>query len=171
MFKAIECANRILGEVGTRNAIHDLALNGEGTAGIQLKSGLKLFFEYVEVSNRLYIYTPLMMIPKDGARRQALYEAMLTCNFLHLESGSGSLAIFMRTEEAVYQVGLDMATLNAARLDTALNELISRQEAVAYQLGHAKPGKGMLAQNNAPVQSTYDRLAAATRINMEKVRR
>jgi hypothetical protein len=47
MFKAIESANRILAEVGTRNAIHDLALNGEGTAGIQLKSGLKLFFEYV----------------------------------------------------------------------------------------------------------------------------
>lgn len=115
MMHEIEQINKLLDEVGKRNAI-ELKLNHEGTGGLQLKSGVQLYFEYIKGKGRLYIYTPVMPVPPDEGRRLALYEAMLDCNFLNLGCETGGLAVFRHTGQAVYQTGLEVKSLNADRL-------------------------------------------------------
>jgi hypothetical protein len=160
MISEIERLNKLLGEVGRRHDI-ELKLNHEGTGGLELKNGIKLFFEYVKGSGKLYIYTPLETISRDDPRRLALYEAMLDCNFLNIGCETGALAIFRHTEQAVYQTGMDAASLNAERLGKAIDELIDQRDEVVYQLDQAKAGKsktGKSGDAGADV-STLNRLA------------
>lgn len=134
----LEKTKKILNEVGKRDGIHGLTLNAEGTGGLELTNRVKLFFEYVEESERLYLYTPLMDIPRDDARRLLLYEAMLGCNFLNLVCSRGSLALFAPQEQAVYQIWLDVNRLDADLLDKEIDELLQFRERIIYQLDHAK---------------------------------
>lgn len=134
----LEKIKKILSEVGSRDGINGLTLNAEGTGGLELTNRVKLFFEYFEESERLYLYTPLMDIPRDDARRLLLYEAMLSCNFLNLVCGRGALALFAPQEQAVYQIWLDVDRLDADLLDKEIDELLQFRERIIYQLDHAK---------------------------------
>jgi hypothetical protein len=158
----MEKLNKLLGEVGKRNAI-ELKLNQEGTGGLQLKSGVKLFFEYVKNKRKLYIYTHLTNIPRDDPRRLALYEAMLDCNFLNLGCETGALAIFRHIEQAVYQTGLDVTSLDADRLDKAIDELINRRDEIIYRLEQAKTEIAKASQSHGGAASTVNRLATQMR--------
>jgi hypothetical protein len=144
--------------VGKRDEI-ELKLNQEGTGGLELKNGVKLFFEYVKDSHRLYIYTPLENIPHEDPRRLALYEGMLDCNFLNLGCETGALAIFRHTGQAVYQTGLDVASLDADRLHKAINALVDQREDVIFQLDQARTEIGKPAQAQGGAASTANRLA------------
>jgi hypothetical protein len=146
----LEQLNRLLAHVGQRDGI-DLRLNHEGTAGLTLNSGTSVFFEYVRSSRRLYLYTPLMVVPRDDPRRLALFEAMLACNFLNLGCETGGLAVFLHTEQAVYQTGLDAAGLDADRLDRAIDQLVEQREEVLCQLEQARSGESAPALSNKAV--------------------
>ena len=160
--------NRILEEVRNRNGIDGLALNLDGVAGIQLKSGIKIFFEYREPVRKLHIHLLLMPLSKDQTQRLALQESMLTYNFIHLGRGPGMLAVCPAMEEAVCQIGLDIATLDADALDKALRGLIDQRDDVLHHLSNNMKADSALHVPQS-MQSTYGRLAIAARISAAKM--
>ena len=154
----LEKINKILSEVGKRDGINGLTLNAEGTGGLELENRVKLFFEYVEESERLYLYTPLMDTPRDDARRLRLYEAMLDCNFLNLICSRGSLALFSPQEQAVYQIWLDVNRLDANLLDAEIDALLQFREQILYRLDYAKNKQKDPVQSSHSSSSTLNRL-------------
>jgi hypothetical protein len=162
MMQQIATISKVLAAAGKRAGV-DLQLSTEGTAALQLRSGIKLFFEYVDSTRRLYIYTHLISVPRDAARRLALYEAMLDCNFLNLGCETGALAIFRDEEEAVYQTGLDVTDLNDERLNKAIDALIDRREDIIFLLDEAKMEALKTVELHSAGNSTADRLATQWR--------
>ena len=158
MHASIVQINTVFQKIAERDGIHGLKLTSDNATGLQLKTGENVFFEYVNAHDKIYIYTPLSPIPKDGPRRQALYENMLRCNFLGGRCGSGTLAIFLRTEEAVYQIGMDVKNLTVARLDGALKELIQQGKEALYQMQRPAVSDSAHAQSARPAQSTARRI-------------
>jgi hypothetical protein len=121
--------NAVLEEVGRLDGIEGLRLAADGTGGMELKNGVKVLFEYVQESGRLFLYTPLTKVPEEERQRCALFGALLSRNFLELGNGRGSLAVFEHTAQVVYQVGLEAAQVDAQRLDRAIDALLrSRSE-------------------------------------------
>jgi hypothetical protein len=150
--------NQLLAEVGRRDNI-ELRLNHDGTGGLELKSGVKLFLEYVRSSGKLYLYTPLLPVANDEAGRAALFEAMLACNFLNLGCEAGALAFFRHTGQAVYQTGVDARELSPERLDKLIDTLLDQRDEVLYQLEQAKSSSAAPLRPQAAGASTFDRLA------------
>lgn len=158
MIREIEDLNKLLAETGKRDGV-ELKLNQQGTGGLELKNGVKLYFEYVTASRRLYIYTTLENIPHEDPRRMALYEAMLDCNFLNLGCETGALAIFRHTGQAVYQTGLEVASLDADRLYKAINALVDQRDDIVFQLDQARTEIGKPVQSQAAAAGTANRMA------------
>jgi hypothetical protein len=69
----------LLGDLGRLDGIQGLRLAADGTGGMELKSGIKVLFEYVQDSGRLFVYTPLMNVPEDERQRCALFAAVRWC--------------------------------------------------------------------------------------------
>jgi hypothetical protein len=116
--------NAVLGDLGRLDGIQGLRLAADGTGGMELKSGIKVLFEYVQDSGRPFVYTPLMNVPEDERQRCALFAAVLSRNFLELGVGRGSLAVFEHTAQVVYQVALGAAQVDVHRLDRTIDALL-----------------------------------------------
>lgn len=136
MTPEIEHLNRIFEETGRLERLEGLQLGESGTAALEFTSGALVLFEYVPLHSRLYLFSPLVAAPSDPARRLCLCEAMLQCNFLKLDTGPGELALSRRTDEAVYQVELDVLSLDAPRLGKMIRDLLRQRDECLYTLTH-----------------------------------
>src|SRR5438046_781524 len=74
--------NRILEDVGRRDGIDGLRLGLDGTCGMELRNGVRIYFEYFERDERLCVYTPLRTIPSVDDERLFLLAAMADRNFV-----------------------------------------------------------------------------------------
>ena len=151
----MERVSRMLEEVGLRDGIRDLRLSHEGTAALQLTGGKKVFFEYQEEADFLFLYMPVLDLPGHAASLSALLEAMLDRNFLKLGTGKGELSILRDKKQAVYQIALATATLDADRLDREIDELLKQREKCRHALERAKPfaaDKPSVSQDNGRAQ-------------------
>ena len=158
MAREMERLSNIVNEVGRRDGVDDLRLGSEGTAALTFKSGKRIFFEYVEESARLFVYTPLMHLPPDEERLSTLLKSMLTCNFLKLDTGKGELSISPDMQQAIYQVGLDIHGLDADQLDNAINDVLKQRDECLYQLEHGQSIEVKVPRAFAGT-STFHRLA------------
>jgi hypothetical protein len=145
--------NRLLDDVGRWDGIAGLRLAADGTGGLQLKNGLRVFFEYAEQSDCLCIYTPVLPIPAHESERMRLYDAILRRVFLH--HAAGSVAVAAHLEHVVFQVCLhaeDLDTLDAQRLDQAIDRVIERHAPLRRQLEQATlpQSRASLAQPAVP---------------------
>lgn len=132
-----ERLSRILEEVGMRDGIKGLHLSQEGTAALKLTSGKKIFFEYQESAASLVLYMPLLDVPRNAKQRLACLEQMLVRNFLKLQTGPGELSLMRETGQAVYQIVLQAAQLDADRLDRYVDEMLEQYEACMLALENA----------------------------------
>lgn len=139
MNNTAEYISGILDEVAQRDGIKGLRLSPQGTAALRLSKGREIFFEYVKDAALLCLYTPILPIPNDATRKLALYEAMLTCNFLKLHTGNGELAIIPDMQQVAYQHILDVHTLTADILDRFIDELLDQSQACIHILQLEKP--------------------------------
>jgi hypothetical protein len=133
----LEKLNQTFVEVGKRDGIADFRLSPNGTAGLQLKSGTRIFFEYVSEKSLLFIYSPLLKLPTDDARAAALFRTALALNFLN---ANGTLAVSEYFQELAYQRAIAVAGLDADRLDQIINEVIEQRAALLAHL-EKKPGQ------------------------------
>ncbi|WP_158590504.1 type III secretion system chaperone [Noviherbaspirillum cavernae] len=129
----------IVNEVGRRDGVDGLRLSPEGTAAMTFRSGKKINFEYVAQSARLFVYTSLMPLGSDETRLFPLFESMLRCNFLKLGTGKGELSISLDTQQAIYQIGLDIDGLDADALDDAIDEVLKQHDECLCQLRQGVP--------------------------------
>lgn len=132
-----ERLSRILEEVGKRDGIEGLRLGHDDTAALDLTSGKKVYFEYQESAASLVLYIPLLDLPRDPKRRLACLEQMLDRNFLKLKTGPGELSLMRESDQAVYQIALQAAALDADRLDRSIDEILEQHDACRSALEKA----------------------------------
>ena len=158
--------NDMLDKVGRLDGINGLRLSDEGTATLRYGGEREVFFEYRRNTATLFIYTSLLYLPADQTRRAQFMYAMLNANFLKLNTWRGELAIDAKSEEAIYQIAMDVATLTVESLDTHIGDLL-RQSAecrIALQ-------SGKLASGSTPpsVESTNSRFQRSSFFNRNSV--
>jgi hypothetical protein len=132
-----ERLSRLLEEVGKRDGIEGLRLSHEGTAALNLTGGKKVYFEYQESAGSLVLYMPLLDLPRDAKRRLACMEQMLDRNFLKLKTGRGELSLMRESDQAVYQIVLKTAGLDADQLDGSINDMLKQVDACMSALENA----------------------------------
>jgi hypothetical protein len=126
----IRYLNLLLEEVGGRDGIVGLRLAPDGTGGLALQNGARVYFEYVDSTDRLYVYSTLRPLPESDAERLRLFDAMLAANFDQPEAGSLAIA----HGHAVYRTAHPARDLDANRLDDAIDHVLKRRDAMSRHL-------------------------------------
>lgn len=114
----IQGVNQILNAIGRRDGLNNLTLDEQGCAGLRLNDGVSLFFEWVETSQQLFIYTPLSLpehLPLERACGQLL---RLNC----LTDGP-VVAMHPARDELLMQLAISADNLQVESVDRAINQL------------------------------------------------
>lgn len=129
----IQGINQILNAIGRRDGLNNLALDEQGCAGICLSDGVSLFFEWVEASQQLFIYTPLSLpehLPLERACSQLL---RLNC----LSEGP-VVAMHPARDELLMQLALAGDQLQVEKIDRAINQLTASRNLLYAQPAETK---------------------------------
>lgn len=125
----IKSLNQLFHTIGARDGIDNFGLSLNGTAGLELRSGTRIYFEYSQEQGLLSIYTPICPFPTDKAKLLLLFESMLRLNFL-LGEIEGELAVSDYFSEAVLQRRMKGKELDANHIDAAIDRLIKDRATV-----------------------------------------
>ena len=130
----ITSLNDLLAELAWRYDIQGLRLSQEGTAGLELKDGARLHFEYVPATHRLFICSILMTLPAEEAERLALLNLALEMNCLEQGTLCGILAIDAAEDVLMYQIGVDVMELKLEHLDHMLQKTLVHTQRLLREL-------------------------------------
>lgn len=135
----LEPLNAALNLLASRYGIEGLGLEAAGSTGITLESGTQLFLEYLQDRGMVFLYTPLLPIPRSPELQLPLFQTMLELNCLEIGSGGGVLSLYPQLDTVIYHQSLPLEGIDADRLDEAFNRLVARAAELSLLL-EGEPG-------------------------------
>jgi hypothetical protein len=145
----IDKINTLLQELGRRDGIAGLQLGPDGAGGLELRNGVRLYFEYTSTNDTLFLYSPIHSLPQDSGTRLELLEVLLHSNFA-LISG-GSIAVVEHLDAAVYCVPLRAEDLTVDQLDRSIDELLKARALALSQVEYLLHSVARSYRNKNPI--------------------
>ncbi|MFC7518719.1 type III secretion system chaperone [Herbaspirillum sp. GCM10030257] len=128
----VQKLNLLLAELGHRYGITNLKLSTQGAVGLRLKDGVELFLEQDSEQGRLYVYTPILSLPKANDARLRMFARMLELNFLGSSMAHGILSV--QRNMAICHVSIAIADLKIDTLDQWLHYLLESRATLVNKL-------------------------------------
>lgn len=118
--------DNLLGELGAKIDEPGLALKGNGTCSFDYMNEMKVVLELPKHSSLLYIYSPVMRIPKKGQKK--LFRKILQLNLFCYETNGATFAISEDHEEVVLCYHHPVEELGQAEFETIFENFIATLE-------------------------------------------
>lgn len=127
-----ERVNDLLLDLAQRDGIQGFCLDSSNCAALRLQNGVDLHFEWFEREQTLFVYSPIMRLPKEvTALRASLLEWFLRSNCL-VSFGQFSLSPDGNT--VLFQHGIRLENLTVRVLDTAIDQLLLNRQSMTQRL-------------------------------------
>lgn len=129
-YQAEQQVRTCLEMLGQRHNIAGLTLEANGSAGLELANGERIYFSLDAEANKLYLYTPFASLRGD-LQDQAI--DMLRLNCLEAGTHGGVISVSEPMEAFIYHRSLPINALELNTLDQAIEELIKQRQQLAQQ--------------------------------------